>query len=215
MFCLSRSRFMEEANRNREAEAARELKWRKQLAKHELEDRSTREAVDAFLESCAAMPCPIEAYAAWLLAWVSQGGKITHSRDYNFNPNRRIMPTRNTTVPIPTAYGARALKLIVVSAVANIPMQPTSNDHRSGWEWGHGTVQMLKIRHKRWDASTNDTYVVESYPDVEELISSMSPLQLEERVFTLATEYRSKAGLKVLNPGSSQSLQDTVRKSKD
>ena len=153
-------------------------------AEHErkrLESERLRERVQDFLVSCAAVPCPAEAYAMWLIQWISQGGAVHYSREYNLTQRRWMIPTRSTSEKIPAAYGSLALELLVLSRLADIPTIPTSGDRREGWEWGHGTVHMLNGSGGKTAAATNQPDMVESFLDVEEAILSRGHEELASR----------------------------------
>lgn len=154
-------------------------------AKEEEPDR-TQDEIGSFLESCNAIPCPIEAYAIWLAAWIAQGGQIAGYSSHNFvdSGDKWMMPTRTTSRRIPTAYGARALNLVVLHDFASVPLNATSGDRREGWEWGHSQVHSLTTRSSIPFATTNESEEVISYPDVRQYIRSAGKdfLELYARV---------------------------------
>lgn len=193
------NRIMDELNASRARSATQDRQFEIQQAARVAERNARQRQIDEFLCDCQAVPAPIEAYALWLAAWISQGGRITHSRNYDYGNGRDwMMPTRTTDLTIPTAYGAQALRLIVLAEYASVPMESTSGDRRNGWEWGHGRVLNLTSRLTGMRATTNDYYVVESYPDVEDCIRSFEPRTLSQRVRT-SVEFRRDA----LAPSSS------------
>lgn len=154
-------------------------------AEHEAlmyESRITRTKRAYFLESCGARATSIEEYALWLATWLHHGGKVTHYWSWNFGGY--FTPTMHTGTPIPVGYGANSMKLLVVADQNNqfpVPLYPTSADWRSSWEWGHTSVLTLRRKDDfiyqegsspldAVEAKTNNSYVVESFPDVENLI---------------------------------------------
>lgn len=162
--------------------AAQDSVRKREQDAREREYAMRQKLINRFLESCAAIPCPPEAYAAWLIGWITQGGEVTQASDSNFSSQGWMLPTRSTTHAIPTSYGAQSLHLLIIDSLVDIPNWPTSGDGRPGWEWGHSTVLRITPTRNGLEATTNDTSIVKSYPDIEELIRSMSPAALAERV---------------------------------
>lgn len=138
------------------------------------EDIDLRQAlINAYIDDSQAKSTPVELYAAWLTLYLNQGGHITHSYDYEFRGSGFLTPTKHTAYPIPTAYGAQAMHLLILDQVASVPLEPTSGDERTGWEWGHGTV----CRVYRDDigglvAWTNQPNVIQSFTDVEAMMAT-------------------------------------------
>lgn len=57
----------------------------KEMLKYEREAQLSREMRREFLERSGAYPAPPDLYALWLYAYLEQGNKITHPRDYPFS----------------------------------------------------------------------------------------------------------------------------------
>ena len=57
----------------------------KEMLKYEREAQLSREMRREFLERSGAYPAPPDLYALWLYAYLEQGNKITHPRDYLFS----------------------------------------------------------------------------------------------------------------------------------
>lgn len=55
------------------------------MLKYEREAQLSREMRREFLERSGAYPAPPDLYALWLYAYLEQGNKITHPRDYLFS----------------------------------------------------------------------------------------------------------------------------------
>lgn len=86
------------------------------------------------------------------------------------------MPTKSFEY-IPTGYGSTSMTILLPPnlQIEETSLDPTSGDNRQGWEYGHTTVLRLKHDNTMPNglyASTNNPYVVESYPDVEAYIQS-------------------------------------------
>lgn len=134
----------------------------------------------AFLDLSEAQSTPAELYALWLYTYLSNGGKITHHRDYPYDRAGMLTPT-NTESPeksvrIPTGYGSDALHILNIPQLTPcISTAPTSGDGRPGWEYGHGTLLTLEVDAAgSLRATTNDPDVVESWPEINELLRKMS-----------------------------------------
>lgn len=57
----------------------------KEMLKYEREAQHSQEMRREFLERSGAYPAPPDLYALWLYAYLEQGNKITHPRDYPFS----------------------------------------------------------------------------------------------------------------------------------
>lgn len=55
------------------------------MLKYEREAQRSQEMRREFLERSGAYPAPPDLYALWLYAYLEQGNKITHPRDYPFS----------------------------------------------------------------------------------------------------------------------------------
>lgn len=78
---------------------------------------------------------------------------------------------------IPTAYGSASMTILITPElrIADANLLPTSEDERSGWEYGHTCVLRLQYDDTMPNglrATTNQPDVIQSYPDVEEFILS-------------------------------------------
>lgn len=168
----------------------------------ELKDREYERAMRAeFLESCRAIPTPREAYAVWQRAYLrGWKHKVTHPRDYAFTVRTHAavqigvwndtnmpafdysdtsvsewMPTMSTNMPIPIGYGANSLGLLILTDHVKVPHKRMSEDSRPGWEWGHTVVRTLaETRNNRQIAWTNDANIIESFPDVTEIVNFLN-----------------------------------------
>jgi hypothetical protein len=175
-------------NLGREQAAAQSQIDRQRANILKAERRARQEQIDTFLEACGAVPCTVEAYALWLTVWFAQGGEAPHSFNDRLTDSHRgwLMPTRSTDLPIPTAYGAQALRLIVASEEVSIPRYPTSGDCRSGWEWGHSHVLWFdtgtSAGSARRIARTNYPLLIETFIDVEEYIRRFGQDLLDQNV---------------------------------
>jgi len=90
--------------------------------------------------------------------------------DYASGSPRPWTPTVGTDLRIPEGYGANSMDLLVMPQVTPIRLAPTSDDPRSGWEWGHTTVMTLTLQNDTLVAEKNDTGDPSCYPDIHELI---------------------------------------------
>ena len=176
-------------------EAARVAEFKKRHAR----DLSIREE---FLRATVAIQTPPRIYAAWLAVYIEQGGKITHPRGYphsrpamslaeattgtglpvDLNVKqygdtryRRWMPT---TWPegtrIPAAYGSLALDLMIIEdhLSPHLDLSATTDDRRTGCEFGHTEIYTLKEDSTGpfgMKAGTNSD-VVETFPDINDLL---------------------------------------------
>ena len=79
----SRTRRALVAAADRLAEEQRRRK--EEMLKYEREAQRSQEMRREFLERSGAYPAPPDLYALWLYAYLEQGNKITHPRDYPFS----------------------------------------------------------------------------------------------------------------------------------
>jgi len=155
----------------------------KEDAAHDLMSQHYTEQRDSFQNACSTVRTPIEAYAIWLITWITQGGHVRYSESDFSRSNSWLTPTRSTDMLIPVGYGAHSMHLLIPSDYVSIPHEPSTDDSREGWEWGHTTVLRLFKEDGEFRATTNNPRSVRSYPDVEQLILGMKVSELSQKMF--------------------------------
>ena len=163
-------------------------------------------AVD-YLKTSQAIPTPLEAYALWLEIYVQQGGKVTFAFESDYLSKATVLdngaiisgkeewtpvesyetlawgnwtPTKSGAT-IPVNYGSSAMELLVLPDMVDQKLDKTSNDTRSGWEFGHTIVLTLERDSSApsgFRALTNNPNKVTTYPDVEKLRKGKSTQEL-------------------------------------
>lgn len=158
----------------------KEQKWLKRQKEWEKKYTQERTRRQEFLDKSEAKPTPVELYALWLYTYLSHGGVVTHHRNYTYDNSGMVTPT-NTELPeksviIPTGYGSSALHVLNIPRLTpGIDPTPSSNDSRPGREYGHGKLLTLDFNASgQLNAATNDPDVVESWPEVDQLVREMS-----------------------------------------
>jgi hypothetical protein len=152
-----------------------------------------REARRRFLLETDVVPAQAPLYAAWLAVWASQGGKIIRhagmlmknlpqpraAGDY-YDPFTYWVP-RRAFGQIPSGYGTSSMNLLVISSITSGDFRPCTDDKRQGWEYAHSRVLRLDVQDHGsgvgMHASTNQPNNVESFLDVEQIISEQPDIQ--------------------------------------
>lgn len=168
------SRFEDNIQQVRQKRVADEAKETERRNQQEKAMRASEQDRKHFLSACHAAPLPMHMYALWLLVYVENGGKVTHSSSHNygsghgyFMPNPLPITSSEVAFIHPTAPNGKAMRipagfgalkfdmLILPDLPPDISLKPIPHEYnnygsRKGWEWGHTTIMTLSPKDKSW-----------------------------------------------------------------
>ena len=174
-----------------------------------------RQQREDFLINCDAVPVTSQLYAAWLVLYMSQGGKVTQSRPSKLpkpmskqDYSATYMTPQRSFATIPSGYGSSSMRLLLIRNLAGGDLSATSGDKRSGYEYGDTRVQTIELVKRIGGigllATTNQPYMVEVFSDVEsqveKIIQKPSCLQtLESMIIQAVDSNQDHADVKYLS----------------
>ena len=154
-----------------------ERAWKARMEAQRRESMERRIQQDHFASRAELVKTSVELYALWLMVYLDQGGrKITHSYDYSFYSIGMQTPTisvysssyRSNTIHVPQGYGSGSMNLLIFP---DITPQIVLKSADGQWkDWGHSQVFTLRKARFGMEADTNQSYLIKSYSDVEDVI---------------------------------------------
>lgn len=151
--------------------------------------KKAREDRIGFLTATQSEAAPLDLYAAWLAAWIAQGGEIaTHRENDLWQPNTILgyssprvlwVPHRSFT-EIPSGEHDTGLDLLLVSKLIDMEPSPAPDDLGLGLGTGNNTVLKLDVIGRGKDtllySSTDRPDAVESFTDVDKRLADQPML---------------------------------------
>jgi len=147
------------------------------------------ETRDEWLRRTEAIVTPMAVHALVVALAEKQGVELFMSGHERYAPYNNVMPTRAYSV-IPENYGADGLEVTVLADVVDQDSYRSSEDERSGWEYGHTTAHFVFAAKGDAPRLVTNAYSVATCKEIEDFRRGKSINEL----VSLISGFQAKIG---------------------